>query len=37
MNMLFFTHFFVGFMVSEIHKVSIFGYFPLLLAYGIHR
>ena len=28
MNMLFDTHFFVGFMVSEIPRVSVFGYFP---------
>ena len=29
MNILFIKHFFVGFMVSEIPRVSIFGYFPL--------
>ena len=36
MNMLFIKHFFVGFMVSEIPRVSVFGtvsvfgYFPLI-------
>ena len=30
MDMLFIKHFFVGFMVSEITRVSVFGYFPLL-------
>ena len=30
MNILFINHFFVGFMVSEIPRVSIFGYFRLL-------
>ena len=30
MNILFIKHFFVGFMVSEIPKVSVFGYFPYL-------
>ena len=29
MKMLLITHFFVGFMVSEIPRVSVFGYFPL--------
>ena len=29
MNMLFINNFFVGFMVSEIPRVSVFGYFPL--------
>ena len=29
MNILFNKHFFVGFMVSEIPRVSVFGYFPL--------
>ena len=29
MNILFIKHFFVGFMVSEILRVSVFGYFPL--------
>ena len=29
MNILFIKHFFVGFMVSEIPRVSVFGYFPL--------
>ena len=30
MNVLFIKHFFVGFMVSEIPRLSIFGYFPIL-------
>ena len=30
MNILFIKHFFVGFIVSEIHRVSVFGYFPLI-------
>ena len=29
MNMLFIKHFFVGFMVSDIPRMSVFGYFPL--------
>ena len=29
MNILFIKHFIVGFMVSEIPRVSVFGYFPL--------
>ena len=29
MNILFIKHFCVGFIVSEITRVSIFGYFPL--------
>ena len=29
MNVLFINIFFVGFMVSEIPRVSVFGYFPL--------
>ena len=29
MNILLITHFFVGFMVSEIPRVSVFGYFAL--------
>ena len=29
MNVLFIKHLFVGFMVSEIPRVSVFGYFPL--------
>ena len=29
MNVLFIKHFFVGFMVSEIQRVFVFGYFPL--------
>ena len=29
MNILFIKHFFVGSMVSEIPRVSAFGYFPL--------
>ena len=35
MNMLFIKHFFVGFMVSEIPRVSVFGYFPLTTDYII--
>ena len=31
MNILFIKQFFVGFMVSEIPRVSVFGYFPLHL------
>ena len=31
MNILFNKHFFVGFMVSEIPRVSVFGYFPLYI------
>ena len=31
MNNLFFKHFFVGFMVSDIPRESVFGYFPLPL------
>ena len=31
MNILLITIFFVGFMVSEIPRVSVFGYFPLKL------
>ena len=30
MNILFIKHFFIGFMVSEIPRVSVFGYIPLL-------
>ena len=29
MNILFIKHFAVGFMVSEIPRVSVFGYFPI--------
>ena len=29
MNILFIKHFFVCFMVSEIPRMSVFGYFPL--------
>ena len=29
MNILFIKHFFVGYMVSEIPRVSVIGYFPL--------
>ena len=29
MNILFINNFFVGFMISEIPRVSVFGYFPL--------
>ena len=28
MNIVFIKHFFEGFMVSEIHRVSVFGHFP---------
>ena len=36
MNMLFIKHFFVVFMVSEIPRVSVFGYFPLnTLTFGV--
>ena len=31
MNILFIKHFFVGCMVSEIPRVSAFGYFPLVI------
>ena len=31
MNILFIKHFFGGFMVSAIPRVSVFGYFPLLI------
>ena len=33
MNMLFIKHFVVGFMVSEIPRVSVFGYFPKVTEY----
>ena len=33
MNILFIKHFFVGFMVSEIPRVSVLGYFPLFISY----
>ena len=37
MNILFNNIFFVGFMVSEIPRVSVFGYFPLSMSeYGHH-
>ena len=29
MNMLFIKHFCIGFMVSEIPRISVFGYLPL--------
>ena len=29
MNMLFIKHFFIGFTVSDISRVFVFGYFPL--------
>ena len=29
MNILLNKHFFIGFMVSDIPRVSVFGYFPL--------
>ena len=31
MNMLFIKHFFVGLLVSELPRVSVFGYFPLYI------
>ena len=34
MNILFIKHFFVGFMVYEIPRVSVFDYFPLHAVYG---
>ena len=41
MNILFIKHFLVGFMVSEIPRVFVFGYFPLSITmiciiYNIH-
>ena len=33
MNILLIKHFFVGFMVSEIPRVSVLGYFPLCIFY----
>ena len=33
MNILLITHFCVGFMVSEIPRVSVFGYFPLYILF----
>ena len=33
MNILFIKHFFVGFMVSEIPKVSVFGYCPYFVTF----
>ena len=30
MNILLIKHFFVGFMVSEITRVSVFDYFPII-------
>ena len=33
MSILFINYFFVGFMVSEIQRVFVFGYFPLLFEY----
>ena len=33
MNIVFIKHFFVGFMVSEISRVSVFGHFNLLGIY----
>ena len=36
MNILSITNFFVGFMVSEIRRVSVFGYFPLLTHTHVH-
>ena len=37
MNILFITIFFVGFMVSEIPRVSVFGYFPLYMYMYIYQ
>ena len=31
MNILLIKHFFVGFIVSDITRVSVFGYFPLYI------
>ena len=33
MNILFIKYFFVGFMVSDIQRVSVFGYFPLTVIF----
>ena len=33
MNILFIKHFFVGFIVSEIHMVSVFGHFPYAVTF----
>ena len=35
MNILLIKHFFVGFIVSDIPRVSVFGYFPLLELKGV--
>ena len=35
MNVLFIKHFFVGFMVSEIPRVSVFGYCPYSVSFPI--
>ena len=35
MNMLFIKHLFVGFMVSEIPIMSVFGYFPLSVIWSM--
>ena len=37
MNILFTKHFFVGFMVYNIPRVSVFGYFPLLYKVLMYR
>ena len=37
MNILFITIFVVGFMVFEIPRVSVFGYFPLYIYIYIYR
>ena len=34
MNILFITYFVVGFIVSEIPRMSVFGYFPLHTSLG---
>ena len=35
MNMLFINYFCEGFMISEIPRVSVFGYFPLYSTYKL--
>ena len=37
MNILFIKHLIVGFMVSEIPKVSVFGYIPLYMEHYINN
>ena len=36
MNILFFKHFFIGFMVSEIPRVSVFGHCPYSVTFPIY-